>query len=255
MYMSEKVLYTFDVNGFTQESVFHRDTVETVFIPLLRKWTDMQQKKGGRLIVFLAAPPACGKSTVARLLEHLSETTDGLLPIQAVGIDGFHFHQDYILTHTATYNGTTRPMKEVKGSPETYDVEKLLEKLTCLKKSSCVLWPDYSRIIHDVVEDKIPVSRDIVLVEGNWLLYPHEPWNRLHTLCDYSIFASAQEPILRSRLLTRKMRGGSTREEALTFWETGDSTNVRRALSAHLPADLELLMTEDGRYINRSDSD
>ena len=48
----------------------------------------------------------------------------------AVGLDGFHYHQDYILTHSVTFqDGRTLPMKQLKGSPETYDVVHFQEKL------------------------------------------------------------------------------------------------------------------------------
>ena len=46
------------------------------------------------------------------------------------------------------------------------------------------------------------------------------------------------------------MKGGLTYEEALRFYEKSDSVNVRRVLNNHLKADLELIMKENGDYIN-----
>ena len=65
-------------------------------------------------------------------------------------------------------------MKEVKGCPETFDIEKLKNKIAQLKKED-TKWPVYDRTIHDVIEDAVTVERQIVLVEGNWLLLNEAP--------------------------------------------------------------------------------
>ena len=52
-------------------------------------------------------------------------------------------------------------MKQVKGCPETYDTEKLRQKLEKIKIED-ILWPIYDRNLHDVVEDQIKVTKDII---------------------------------------------------------------------------------------------
>ena len=63
------------------------------------------EKAGRRILVFLSAPPGTGKTTLVQFLEYLSEQEVDAEPIQAIGLDGFHYHQQYILTHEACVEG------------------------------------------------------------------------------------------------------------------------------------------------------
>lgn len=239
--------FSFVVNGFPVQARYTQENIERIFEPLVRRFHQMWQKKGERLIVFLAAPPATGKSTLASFLSELSEKLS-CEPVQAIGLDGFHYHQDYILSHSVTFqDGRTLPMKRLKGSPETYDVPHFLEKLEALRHGD-PRWPIYDRRLHDVVEDQIPVTAPVVLIEGNWLLFQEGLWRGLTGKADYTIFIKAEEGELKERLLTRKMRGGLSREEAEAFYQTGDGVNVRRALEGSGPADFFLRMEADGSF-------
>lgn len=240
--------FCFDVNGFDITARFTQENIDDIFLPLLRKLTQMQKEKGDRLIVFLAAPPATGKSTLVNFLSWLSGEQEGLTPVQSVGLDGFHYHQDYILSHTVTQkDGTVLPMKSVKGSPETYDVEHFTDKLEAMKQGN-VLWPVYSRQLHDVVEDQIEVTGDIILVEGNWLLLKEGKWDGIWNLADYTVFIGAEEASLRDRLISRKMKGGLTKEEAEAFYLTGDGVNVRRTLEGSREGNLNLELDAEGIF-------
>lgn len=237
--------YTFPVNGFEVKARYDESAVREIFIPLLENLSRMQRQKGGRLVVFLAAPPAVGKSTMGAFLEMLSKEQPELTPLQVLGMDGFHYHQDYILSHTVLRNGMEVPMKSVKGAPESFDLEKLKDKLK-LAGNEGAKWPFYDRRLHDVVEDAIPVMADILLVEGNWLLLDEPGWKNLE--CDYSIFVEAQEHQLRDRLIDRKMRGGLSREEAEAFYVACDGPNIRRCMSNRKAADVVLTLLGDGCY-------
>lgn len=242
--------YNFNVNGFNIKASYFEKNIKELFIPLLKKWTEMSRIKDDRLIIFLAAPPAVGKTTLSIFLEHLSRDTEGIEEIQAIGLDGFHFNGDYIKSHSVNIKGKDIPMSEVKGCLETFNIDKLKEKLTELEKKN-IMWPVYDRNIHDVVEDNILVNKKIVLVEGNWLLADEKKWRDLSKFCNYSIFIYADEDLLKQRLIDRKMKGGLNYEEALKFVEKSDSANVRRVLNNHLKADLELVMKENGDYIRK----
>lgn len=234
---------TLPVNGFDVEAHYDDATVETVLLPLLAEIGARARAVPERLIVFLAAPPATGKSTLAAFLERLAAQTPELPRIQAVPMDGFHFHQDYILSHTVTRGGEIIPMKRVKGAPDTFDVEKLRRTLLRARHED-VLWPGYDRRLHDVVEDATAVTAPALLVEGNWLLYDAPGWRGLPH--DFSIFIEAREALLRERLIARKMRGGLSREEALAFYRETDGPNVCLCMERRLPADAALEMTAEG---------
>ena len=81
------------------------------------------------------------------------------------------------------------------------------------------------------------------------LLY-HGPRNDLPR--DYAVFITADEILLRQRLIERKMRGDKTHEQAALFYQESDGPNVRLCLSSHLPCDLELQLLPNGTFMQRS---
>ena len=234
-----------NVNGFETAARFDDAAISGLFLPLLQTLTRRQREINRRLVVFLAAPPGTGKSTLAALLERLSTENPGLTPFQALGLDGFHYHQDYILSHTVLQDGVEIPMRLIKGAPESFDAEKLRRTLERIQ-SDDLRWPLYDRRLHDVVEDVIPVRAPIALIEGNWLLLDAPEWSALPR--DASIFIHADPALLRGRLIERKVRGGFSREEAEAHYLRSDGPNVLRCLSNHLPADWTLTMTGNGNY-------
>ncbi|SHJ92154.1 nucleoside/nucleotide kinase family protein [Hespellia stercorisuis] len=235
------------VNGFEVAAEYRESTTEEIFVPLLRKIDGIQKAKGRRILVFLAAPPAVGKSTLAEYLQVLSKRRMDLQEVQALGLDGFHYHSDYIAAHEAVVDGAVVPMKAVKGCPETFDLEKLKKKLDCIFTEN-ILWPVYDRKLHDVVEDVVRVEKNIILLEGNWLLLKDEGWRDLKEKCDFSIMITAGEEQLKERLILRKMRGGAGREEAEQFYKQSDSRNVTRVLRHSQSADFTIKMREDNDY-------
>lgn len=240
--------YKYTVNGLQTVARYDDKTVENVFIPLLKKWTELYKTYNRRIIVFLSAPPGTGKTTVAQFLEYLSNQLSDVQKIQAIGLDGFHYHQDYIESHTVMVNGKEVPMKSVKGSPESFDIQKLERKLECLKDLN-VKWPIYDRTLHDVIEDQVDVTDSIVLIEGNWLLLKEAGWMDLIDECDYSVFIAAKEEDLKNRLVQRKVKGGSTQESAEQFYEKSDRKNIIRLMNAHWQPNTLLSMQEDGSYV------
>lgn len=45
-------------------AVYNEDTIQKVFLPLLKQLQQLQKEKKERIIVFMAAPPAVGKTTM-----------------------------------------------------------------------------------------------------------------------------------------------------------------------------------------------
>ena len=91
-------------------------------------------------------------------------------------------------------------MRRVKGAPDTFDVQRLRDTLLALRAGN-LRWPAYDRMLHDVVEEAIPVTAPIVLVEGNYLLLDQPIWRDLPR--DYAVFITADEILLRQRLIER----------------------------------------------------
>lgn len=89
-------------------------------------------------------------------------------------------------------------------------------KICAVMEGDCT-WPQYDRQKHDPVEDALHVTAPLVIVEGNWLLLDDEKWQELASFCDFSIFIHAPAQILRERLISRKIAGGLSRQEAEAF--------------------------------------
>ena len=57
-------MLTINVNGYGIQAKYREEDIKTVFMPFLQHVIQLQKESGKRLIVFLAAPPATGKSTI-----------------------------------------------------------------------------------------------------------------------------------------------------------------------------------------------
>lgn len=244
--MKEQMKVEMFINDLPIEANYTKESVEEIFKPMLKHWTACAKKSEKRIVVFLAAPPAVGKSTLGHFLEKLSKQ-EGFIELQVLGLDGFHYHSEHIKKSSVWVDGIMRSMSEVKGCPESYDVVKLMEALKRIDKEG-ELWPIYSRSLHDVVENQILVDKKIVFIEGNWLLYNEEPWKRLSDYATDTIFIEGDPTILRKRLIQRKTMGGMEKEAAILFVDGSDMRNVelvsKNSLKAHW-----MLALKDGDFV------
>lgn len=248
----EAVTFSLVVDGVKHSATYTRDTVEQVFVPLIERWERMAAERAAanrRVVVFLAAPPGSGKSTMAHALESVSASREGEPSLQALPLDGFHFHQKFLETHDCVVDGRKVLMRDVKGTLETFDYERFLAKLCELRAGGRVLWPTYDRGIHDVREDALAVDAPIALIEGNWLLSCEPPWNEASKLADDTVFLAADERLLHERLVRRKASGGLSMEDAERWYQRSDGRNVRRVLERRQNAAVELALSCDGRRI------
>lgn len=233
----------FQVNGLEIDAQFRLADRDKIFIPLLEKLTALQQKKQRRIIVFLAAPPAAGKSTLCCYLEKLSRECEGLTPVQCAGLDGFHYPQAYLDSHDVYRNGEIIPLSRIKGAPESFDVQALAAKIEAARAGD-ICFPIYDRRLHDVVEEALPVTEDILIIEGNWLLLDEKPWNALS--CDYSVFLASGGDKNLERIVQRKMMGGYSEEAARRMVRENDRFNIIRCVENSRRGDLNLAYNEHG---------
>lgn len=240
------------INGLAVEAAYSERSVEEIFLPLLRRLGTLQKEKSRRILAMLAAPPGAGKSTLSLFLQKLSEDDPSLTPLTAIGMDGFHCYRDYLAAHTIVRNGQEISLSRIKGAPETFDLTKLRERIEMLLTGADTPWPFYDRTLHDPVEGAVPVTGDLVLLEGNYLLLDEPGWRELRSLADYTIRIDAQEELLYDRLYERKARSGALRPEEVERHVRGsDIPNVRRVLDHSFEGDLNLRMLPDGEYVLR----
>ncbi|EKO3694552.1 nucleoside/nucleotide kinase family protein [Vibrio metschnikovii] len=236
-----------NVSGFESEAVFPDKDIEQIHKPLVEKFTKLFQQKNERIIIFLAAPPGSGKSTLAAFWEHLSNTESDVEPLQVLPFDGFHFPNEILDSNYTTRNGEQILLRSIKGAFETFNLTSLIDKLKQLKVKD-PKWPYYDRNLHDPVDDAIAVEKEIVVIEGNYLLLDEPVWNGLHKLADFTVFIDTDPKFLEDRLVGRKVRGGTSFEDAKAFYEKSDSKNVDTVLNHSISADLTLYMNQDGSF-------
>ena len=242
------VQYNTIINGIEVQAKYTEESVQNIFLPLLRRLSAMQKKKGSRILVMLAAPPGAGKSTLTSFLQALAAQEPDITPVTVIGMDGFHRYQDDLLAHTTTRNGKEISLVQIKGAPLTFDLKRLTERVRQVAAGEECGWPEYNRLLHNPTENALTVKGDIVLLEGNYLLLDKDGWRELAGFADYTIRIRAEEEMLKTRLVERKISSGTDPEAALHFVEFSDLANVRECLEYTKKADLTLMLSEDGSY-------
>lgn len=245
---NNKIEYIVNINGIETIAYYSDKALKEVFIPLLRNLSFLQKEKGKRLLVMLAAAPGTGKSTLASFLEKLSNEEDDIIPLKALGIDGFHHYQDYLLRHTTIRNNEEIPLVRIKGAPITFDLNKLEDGIKEIINNETCTWPTYDRLLHNPVEDAIIVNSDIVLIEGNYLLLDEDGWRDLHNYADYTIQIKADEALLRERLINRRIKTGVSKEDSISFVDYSDMENVKLCLNNSLESDLTIMIDDEEDY-------
>ena len=242
--------YNMEVNGIWQEVKFSEAAIEEIFMPFLHELTDLKMTMDRKVIAFLVAPPGAGKSTLAQFLEQLSrERSNEVDKIRALSMDGFHYTTAYMNVTTIERDGEQILMRDVKGAPETFDVDLLVEKIREARQDGTD-WNIYDRKIHDVLPDYWSVEDDILLIEGNYLLLKEAGWTNVRVLGDYSVFIEAEPYLLRERLINRKIAGGKSREEAEKFYDFSDSKNIERVMKNSARADETWKLLPDGDFLS-----
>lgn len=237
----------YKVTGHTIEVAYTEKEVEEIFTPLLETLVEIRKEKNVRVIVYLAAPPGAGKTTLSLFLEELYTDKGYPFSFQSIAMDGFHRDNTYLNQHTTVRNGREERLKKYKGIPETFDLRTLKEKIAALTVHDQVDWPTYDRALHDVSEETVEVDAEIVLIEGNYLLLEREGWNELTQYCDYTIFIETALADIEERLIERKQLGGASLKEAVMHYEQTDKVNAELVLAHSKSADLTLKLTEDKR--------
>ncbi|MCC5956608.1 MAG: nucleoside triphosphate hydrolase [Natronohydrobacter sp.] len=184
-----------------------------------------------RKLIAIAGAPASGKSVISGALRDLLQQ-DGIVA-EVVPMDGFHLDNALL---------DARGLRARKGAPETFDVAGFIALIHRLKREQEVVYPlfDRSRDLSIAGAGVIGANCDMVIIEGNYLLFDEAPWSDLAGLWDYSIWLDTPIETVRQRCISRWLTHGHDPRAAQQRAEGNDIANARRIIAARLPADLTL---------------
>jgi pantothenate kinase len=228
---------------------FNRDEVERFYEPLAQRVL-ASRSSGRREIVAVAGPPGSGKSAFAATLVAVLNVLDPACPAVPVGLDGWHYPNAYLDTHSIVRDGQSVRLRNIKGAPETYDHRQIAAFLSDVRQAQRVVFPVYSRELHDPVPGAgvIEPGQQVVVLEGNYWLLDEPPWAEYRHLFDLTVFLTAEPGALIDGLRERHLRGKKDPESVEQHMRRVDVPNVQRVLDNSIQADV-VIHKADSRWI------
>jgi len=147
--------------------------------------------------------------------------------------DGFHLDNQVL---------EERGQLHRKGAPQTFDGAGFVHIVRRLKERADVAVPtfDRTRDISIAGARIVPASAEVIIVEGNYLLYDDAPWFDLASLWTLSVRLDVPMEDLRARLIQRWLGHGLSRTAATRRATSNDVPNAQSVLDKALPATLTL---------------
>jgi pantothenate kinase len=200
----------------------------------------IQPLRGGpsRVIVAMAGPPASGKTTLAdELARRLNAQKCEAIVVPQ---DGFHLDNAVL---------EARGDLPRKGAAHTFDGAGFVHTIRRLKERIDVAVPIFDRTRDIAIAGAriVPASAEVIIVEGNYLLYDDAPWFNLAPLWSLSVRLDVPMEDLRVRLIQRWLTHGLSRTAATRRATSNDLPNAQSVIDRALPATITL--TTDGRVI------
>ncbi|MFE4468506.1 nucleoside/nucleotide kinase family protein [Leifsonia sp. NPDC056824] len=176
----------------------------------------------GRALVGIAGSPGSGKTTLARAVVDAANEQAGEPVAAYLPMDGFHL---------ADATLETLGRHERKGAIDTFDswgFVALLERVLA-ERDHPVYAPAFDRAVGEPIAGSVAVQPGtrLIVVEGNYLLAPTDPWSRIPPLLAESWFVATPEEERLRRLVDRHTRHGRTPEAALAWARDVDGANAR----------------------------
>jgi len=228
-----------------------RAEVENFYAPLgLYLLKKSRERK--RLMVVVSGPPGSGKTVFAMLLVAVINAEADHEEAVQIPLDGWHYPNEYLDTHTTRYADHDVLLRQIKGSPATYDTAAAFSCLEKIRKGGQISYPVYSRIQHDPIANggMVEPFHKIVILEGNYWLLQDAPWTKFQPLFDVRIFLTAKAETLLDGLRQRQLRGGRSAEAIEQQITNVDLPNIEFVLKNSARADIVVHKADNSHIIN-----
>jgi pantothenate kinase len=192
-----------------------------------------------RALLGITGTPGAGKSTIA------AAVVDGARRqgIEAVWVpmDGFHL-ADVALRALGSLDR--------KGAIDTFDGHGYLSLLHRLADASepVVYAPAFERDLEQPIAGSIavPASTQLVVSEGNYLLFDVAPWDRVRDLMDEVWYVEVDPDERRRRLVERHIAFGKSPDAALAWVQRVDEANAATVAASRERATAVVTVGVDG---------
>lgn len=148
-------------------------------------------------------------------------------------MDAFHF-DDAVLEQ--------RGDRQRKGAPHTFDVVAFQAWVELLRRdvTNDVSIPVFDRSLELTrnCAEIVAASQRILLVEGNYLLLDVEPWRRLQSSFDLTVWLATPIDVVEERIVQRWVDHGLSRDQAVDRATTNDLPNAQLVIEGSGSADL-----------------
>ncbi len=203
--------------------------------------TRLAQLPGSRFLLGITGGPAAGKSTFADSLRRELETLLAPETVIVVPMDGFH------KTNRELHDLS---LWERKGDAETFDAAGFVDLITRIRHDSdkVITAPRFDRETDEPVAEAIVIQPEhrFIIVEGNYLLLPSEPWREIPGLLDDVWYLEAPDDVVYRRLKERHLHRGLSGDALDQKIWSSDLQNVQRvAQSKHLASRVITLPLQD----------
>ena len=195
---------------------------------LISSLIERAETTGARQLLGIVGAPGTGKSTVAEHVVGLLPPGSGVI----VPMDGFHLANTIL-------DGT--PLGDRKGAIDTFDADGYVSLLERIRRGTedVVYAPAYRRGLEEPIAASIavPATTRFVITEGNYLLAPHPPWDRIPELLDETWFVDVPQDVRIRRLVARHEQFGMSHADAVAWANGTDEVNARFVESTKRRAD------------------
>jgi pantothenate kinase len=206
--------------------------------------TEASTKTPGRLLVGIAGPPGCGKSTIAdRIIDIINATSPRMA--QAVSLDGFHIRRCVLDTWSNKEEAYLR-----RGAPWTFDIDAIQGFVTRLSDTARlpapqrpqILAPSFDHARKDPVDDDVTIFAEtsILILDGNYLLLDVDKWRDISPSLDLTIMVDVDPDVARERVARRHVAAGiePTLAKGVERFDGNDRINGDMIRSNRLPCDI-----------------